>query len=46
LRKTINERVARVVEFLPIQPQNPQAEKHKPSRGQRRTKLRIYQEDD
>jgi putative transposase len=46
LRKTINERVARVVEFLPIQPQNPQAEEHKPSRGQRRTKLRIYQEDD
>jgi putative transposase len=46
LRKTINERVARVVEFLPVQAQNPQVEEHKPSRGQRRTKLRIYQEDD
>jgi putative transposase len=45
LRTTINERVARVVDFLPVQPQKPQAEENKPSRGQRRTKLRIYQED-
>jgi len=46
LRTTINERVARVVDFLPIQQQNPQAEEQKPSGGKRRTKLRIYQEDD
>src|SRR5450755_3015323 len=46
LRSTINERVARVVDFLPVQPQKPQAEEPKSSpRGQRRTKLRIYQED-
>jgi putative transposase len=46
LRSTINERVARVVDFLPVQPQKPQAEEPKSSPGgQRRTKLRIYQED-
>lgn len=46
LRTTINERVARVVDFLPTQPQKPQVDENKPSRGQRRTKLRIHQEDD
>jgi putative transposase len=46
LRTTINERVARVADFLPAQPQKPQAEEQESSRGQRRTKLRIYQEDD
>ena len=46
LRKTINERVARVVDVLPIQQQMPRAEEQKPSpHGQRRTKLRVYQED-
>jgi putative transposase len=45
LRTTINERVARVVDFLPVQPQKLQAEENRRSRGQRRTKLRIYQED-
>jgi putative transposase len=47
LRTTINERVARVVDFLPAQSQRlPQAEENKPSRGQRRPKLRLYHEDD
>ena len=47
LRTTINERVARVVDFLPVQQQKPQTEEQKPSPGgQRRTKLRVYQEDD
>jgi putative transposase len=46
LRTTINERVARVVDFLPVQSQKTQTEEQKSSRGQRRTKLRIYQEDD
>jgi putative transposase len=47
LRTTINERVARVVDFLPAQtPSTPQAEERKPTPGARRTKLRIYQEDD
>jgi hypothetical protein len=46
LRKTINERVARVVDFLPVEQPKPQVEEQKPSqRGQRQTKLRIYQED-
>jgi putative transposase len=47
LRTTINERVARVVDFLPTPSpsQKPQAEERKPCRGQR-TKLRIYEEDD
>ena len=47
LRTTINERVARVVDFLPAQSQSqkPQAEEHKPCRGQS-TKLRLYQEDE
>jgi hypothetical protein len=42
-----NERVARVVDFLPVPQQKPQTEEQKPSpSGQRRTKLRVYQEDD
>jgi len=47
LRTTINERVARVVDFLPAQSQSqkPQAKEHQPCRGQR-TKLRLYQEDE
>jgi putative transposase len=44
LRMAINERVARVVDFLPQQ--KVQAAEEKPApRGQRRTKLRVYQED-
>jgi putative transposase len=46
LRTTINERVARVVDFLPVEAPNPQAEESKPQREQQRTKLHIYQEDD
>jgi putative transposase len=47
LRTTINERVARVVDFLPAQTQSkPHAEEIKLTQGTRRTKLRIYQEDD
>jgi putative transposase len=46
LRTTINERVARVVDFLPVQQQEPQAEEHKPTQVASRRKLRIYQEDD
>jgi putative transposase len=47
LRTTINERVARVVDFLPAPaPAKPQAEERQPTQGARRTKLRIYQEDD
>jgi putative transposase len=46
LRTTINERVARVVDFLPAPtPPKPQAEEWPPTQGARRTKLRIYQED-
>src|SRR5215831_12813364 len=47
LRTTINERVARVVDFLPAPcpTQKPHAEGHKPCRGQR-TKLRLYEEDE
>jgi putative transposase len=46
LRTTINERVARVVDFLPVQQEKPQAEERKPMHGASRKKLRIYQEDD
>ena len=47
LRTTINERVARVVDFLPAPaPAKPQAEERQPTQGARRTKLRLYQEDD
>lgn len=49
LRTTINERVARVVDFLPAPasaPAKPQAEERQPTHGTRQTKLRIYQEDD
>lgn len=46
LRTTINERVARVVDFLPVQQEKPQAEERKPTQGASRKKLRIYQEDD
>jgi len=45
LRTAIHERIARVVDFLPVQPQKPQAEEENPSPRQRRTKLRLYQED-
>ena len=45
LRATINERVARVVDFLPVpSPRKPQDEEPKPS-GRSRVKLRIYQEE-
>jgi len=47
LRTTINERVARVVDFLPAPaPAKPQAEERPTTQAARRTKLRIYQEDD
>lgn len=45
LRTTINERVARVVDFLPVQQPKPSQEQKASPRGQRRTKLRVYQED-
>jgi putative transposase len=45
LRTTINERVARVVDFLPVQQPKPPEEQKTSPRGQRRTKLRVYQED-
>jgi putative transposase len=44
LRTTINERVARVVDFLPVPSPKPHTEAQQLSRGQRHTKLRIYQE--
>jgi len=48
LRATINERVARVADFLPVQVQPPRpvaiARQRPPASG--RLKLRIYQEDD
>ena len=44
LRTTINERVARVVDFLPVQQPKPTTEEPRsPSRGKK--KLRVYQED-
>ena len=47
LRTTINERVARVVDFLPGHPQGgPHAEAPQPARARPQTKLRLYQEDD
>ncbi len=46
LRTTINERVARVVDFLPVPSPKPHTEEQQLSRGQRHTKLRIYQEDE
>ncbi len=45
LRTTINERVARVVDFLPVQQAKPPEEQKASPRGQRRPKLRVYQED-
>lgn len=45
LRTTINERVARVVDFLPAPSPKPHTEAQQLSRGQRHTTLRIYQED-
>lgn len=46
LRKTINERVARVVDLLPVQqPKPPAEEQSPPPHEKRRTKLRVYQED-
>ncbi len=44
LRTTINERVARVVDFLPVQQSKLQADEQRPP-SQWRTKLRVYQED-
>jgi len=47
LRTTINERISRVVDFLPVQsPPKDEIEKGNRSPGKSRTKLRIYQEDD
>jgi putative transposase len=43
LRTTINERVARVVDFLPVQQPKPTTEEPRSSRGKK--KLRVYQED-
>jgi putative transposase len=44
LRTTINERVARVVDFLPVQQPKPTTEEQRsPHRGKK--KLRVYQED-
>ncbi len=46
LRTTINERVARVVDLLPVQqPKPPAEEQSPPPHEKRRTKLRVYQED-
>ena len=47
LRTTINERVARVVDFLQSHAQSgPPAETPPPSRSRPQTKLRLYQEDE
>jgi putative transposase len=46
LRTTINERVARVVDFLPAHTQGePPAAALTPARARLQTKLRLYQED-
>jgi len=46
LRTTINERVARVVDFLPAHTQGePPAAAPPPARARLQTKLRLYQED-
>jgi putative transposase len=46
LRSTINERVARVVDLLPVQqPKLPAEEQSPPPDEKRRTRLRVYQED-
>lgn len=45
LRTTINERVARVSDFLPS-PSKPRSEDPKPPRAKPRVKLRLYQEED
>ena len=45
LRTSINERVARVADFLPV-PGKPQSDDSKPPRPQPRTKLRLYREGD
>ena len=44
LRTTINERVARVVDFLPVQQPKPTTEEPK-SHYRGKKKLRVYQED-
>ena len=50
LRATINERVARVADFLPAQGQTPKpippAKQPQPSPAARRPRLRLYREDD
>ena len=47
LRTTINERVARVADFLPSQSQfKPEAGEPKPSRARPRIRLRLYREGD
>jgi putative transposase len=47
LRTTIRERVARVVDFLPVPAQSGlHAEAPQPARPRPQTKLRLYQEDD
>lgn len=47
LRTTINDRVARVADFLPVQSQfKPRADEPKPPGVQHQTKLRLYLEDD
>ena len=47
LRTTIRERVARVVDFLPVPAQSgPHADAPPSSRARPQTKLRLYQEDD
>jgi putative transposase len=46
LRTTINERVARVVDFLPVHaPSELPAAAPPPARARPQTKLRLYQED-
>jgi putative transposase len=47
LRTAIHERIARVVDFLPVPAQSgPHAEAPQPARAQPQTKLRLYQEDE
>jgi putative transposase len=46
LRSTINERVARVVDYWPGQAHKSHTEEQQPARRQQRTTLRLYQEDE